>query len=75
MDGERTETGMGTLLALGAAAELAGILPDSLRQAINDGRLAGMKLGRDWFVDRSELERYIRERRGAYRPNLAESPA
>jgi excisionase family DNA binding protein len=66
---------MGVFLTLGEAAALAGVLPDSLRQAIHDGRLAAMKRGGLWFVERSELDRYIHHRRGARRPNLAAAPA
>lgn len=50
-------------MTLREAAAILGITPDTLRQAIAAGRLKATKRGRDWFVDRREVERYGRERR------------
>ena len=47
-----------------AAAEL-GLTPDTLRQQIHAGVLRAQKVGRDWQVTRSEVERYRREHRRA----------
>lgn len=47
-----------TLLTLKQAAKELGITSDTLRAQIRKGRLAGAKLGRDWLVDRLEVDRY-----------------
>lgn len=50
-------------MTLKQAAEVLEVTPDTLRQAIAAGRLKAVKRGRDWWVTRSEVERYGRERR------------
>ena len=45
---------------LEAAAEL-GLTPHTLRQQIHNGVLIGRKIGRDWVVRMSEVERYRAE--------------
>ncbi len=55
-----------TLRTLAEAATMLDTSPDNLRGAIARGSLAAVKLGRDWFVDAGEVERYRTEnRRGA----------
>ena len=53
-------------LTLKQAAERAGIRPDTLRQAIKAKRLTATKLGRDWLIESSEINRYIAHRRPWY---------
>lgn len=53
---------MSDLLTLTEAATCAGVDASTLRHAIRDNRLAAIKRGRDWFVDRAEIERYMDER-------------
>jgi len=36
----------------------------TLRNQIHNGRLLAVKLGRDWFVTETELDRYARESAG-----------
>ena len=48
-------------LTLPEAAKLLGLKPDSLRRQAGRGALRAYKIGRDWVVDRSEVERYARE--------------
>lgn len=55
-------------MPLAVAAQIAGVLPDSLRMQIKKGRLKGEKLGRDWFVTRQELDRYLADRAPQGRP-------
>lgn len=57
-------------LSLADAATLAGVDASTLRHAIRDERLTAEKVGRDWLIDRSEIERYMRERKP--RPRRAE---
>lgn len=45
-----------------AAAQL-GVTPANLRGAIKRGALRADKMGRDWFVASSEVDRYRRENR------------
>ncbi len=49
------------LLTLAEAAELAGLSPDTLRVQANRGRLKAVKRGRDWWVARKELARYMND--------------
>lgn len=43
-----------------AAAEL-GLASSTLRHQVRLGRLHGLKLGRDWYFTRGEIDRYRRE--------------
>lgn len=45
------------------AAAMLGVTPANLRGAIHRGSLKAKKVGRDWFVERKEVERYGRENR------------
>lgn len=46
-------------LTLPEAARIAGLSPVTLRVQIFKGRLQAVKRGRDWYVTRKELERYM----------------
>jgi excisionase family DNA binding protein len=50
-------------MTLKEAADKLGTSPDNLRQASARGSLKARKLGRDWIVERKEVERYGRENR------------
>lgn len=50
-------------MTLKEAAASLGTTPDNLRGAIARGSLKAKKLGRDWHVSESDLERYRREHR------------
>lgn len=50
-------------MTLKEAAAALGVTPDNLRGAIHRGALKATKMGRDWFVKPSEVERYRREHR------------
>src|SRR5262245_21065267 len=45
-------------VSLADAATMLGLKPSTLRHQIKNGRLAARKVGRDWLVDRAEVERY-----------------
>lgn len=45
-------------MTLREAAELLGVRPDTLRQAVHRGTLRATKRGRDWTVSSRELARY-----------------
>lgn len=45
-------------MTLPEAADILGITPDTLRQAIHRGSLKARKVGRDWTVTPAEVERY-----------------
>lgn len=51
------------LLGLRAAAEKLGLSPTTLRIQAAKGVLQAYKIGRDWVVYPSELERYAAEHR------------
>jgi len=50
-------------MTLREAGAILGVTPDNLRGAIARGTLRARKVGRDWSVSRSEVERYARENR------------
>ena len=45
------------------AAELTGYGPVTFRWLVREGRIAGRKRGRDWFLDRSSVLEYVEEMR------------
>jgi excisionase family DNA binding protein len=51
------------VLTLIQAAERLGVAPATLRAQIHRARLTAVKLGRDWFVEEGEVERYRKESR------------
>ena len=55
---------MPKLLTLTDAAQRLSLTPDTLRQQIRNGSLKASKLGRDWFVSPSEIERYRQDTLG-----------
>ena len=56
---EQREESLGESLRTFALA--LGLAPSTLRVQIMRGRLKATKLGRDWFVDEAEVERYRKE--------------
>lgn len=54
-----------TILTLPEASTIAGVTPDTLRQAILAGRLGAEKRGRDWFVTPGDLASYMAKRKPA----------
>ncbi len=50
-------------MTLTEAATILGIQADTLRRQIRLGKLRATKRGRDWWVTKSEVERYQRENR------------
>jgi excisionase family DNA binding protein len=50
------------------AAAILEIRPVSVRALLQRGVLPGQKVGRDWFINRSDLEQYQENRRSPGRP-------
>ena len=50
-------------MTLKEAAAILNTSPDNLRGAIARGSLKARKMGRDWFVDAVEVQRYRVENR------------
>jgi excisionase family DNA binding protein len=48
-------------ITTGEAAELTGYTQAYVRQLILKGRLKAHKLGRDWFLKRSDVEEYAEQ--------------
>ena len=46
------------LLTLREASQELGVAHATLRAQVHRGKLAALKVGRDWLVTRDELERY-----------------
>jgi excisionase family DNA binding protein len=53
------------LLSPAQAADIAACHNDTIRRAIEKGFLAGQRVGRNWVIKRSDLEKWIE----AGRPN------
>lgn len=50
-------------------ADRLGIKARSVVQLIKRGLLSATKKGRDYLIEASEVERYLKERRPAHRPS------
>ena len=50
------------------AAALAGVDRKGILKAIERGQLDATKFGRDWQIDRTELQRWMDEKRPVGRP-------
>jgi excisionase family DNA binding protein len=48
-------------LTTAEAAELAGYHVKYVRRLVKDGKIAGRKRGRDWWVDKQSVLAYVRE--------------
>lgn len=55
------------------AAAYLGLTRAWLWRLIKEGKIAGEKRGRDWWIDDAEVERYKRERKPAHRPKMVSS--
>lgn len=56
------------LLTVTAAAERAGVGRNTMLLAAKNGKIKAQRIGRNWFVYASDLDRWKRE---AYRPDMA----
>ncbi|MEO8609109.1 MAG: helix-turn-helix domain-containing protein [Chloroflexota bacterium] len=56
------------LVSVPEAAQRAGVARNTMRLAAKYGAIKAKKLGRNWLVDASDIERWKRE---AYNPNMA----
>ena len=56
------------LVSVPEAARRAEVARNTMRLAAKKGAIRSVKLGRDWFVDASDIERWKRE---VYRPHMA----
>lgn len=56
------------LIPVPEAARRAGVARNTMRLAAKSGAIKAVKLGRDWFVQASDIERWKREN---YRPDKA----
>lgn len=52
---------MAAMLTTNQAAAALDIRPATLRKQIRAGRIKAVKMGRDWFIEPEELDRYHRE--------------
>ena len=58
------------LIPLPEAAELAGVREQWLRLLVKDGRVKGIRIGKNWLVDRESAAAYER-RPGMGRPRIS----
>ncbi len=52
------------LLTVKQAAAILRVTPGRVRQLLLGGKLRGVKFGRDWQIDKADVERYQRVERG-----------
>jgi len=57
MGTKKTNTSVGDLLLTAEVAEILRCHSETIRRALRDGRLHGIKVGRGWRIERSELTR------------------
>jgi excisionase family DNA binding protein len=58
------------LIPVPEAARRAGVARNTMRLAAKNGTIKAVRLGRDWYVHASDIERWKRDN---YRPNMAHS--
>ncbi len=51
------------------AADLLGLIVTSVNHLLYDGRLQGIKIGRDWFIYRPSIGNYLKTRSPKGRPS------
>jgi excisionase family DNA binding protein len=51
------------------AADLLGLVVTSVNHLLYDGKLQGIKIGRDWFIYRPSIENYLKIRSPKGRPS------
>lgn len=56
------------LISLTEAANRAGVARNTMHRAAKSGAIKSVKLGRDWFIYASDIERWKQE---SYRPDKA----
>jgi excisionase family DNA binding protein len=52
---------MRVMYTIPQASEMLGVSPQTLRLQARLGKLRAVKVGREWLVNSSEIERYRRE--------------
>jgi len=52
------------LLTSTEVAEMLGISKDSVKKYCQNGAIEALKLGRSWFIEKSEAKRYQKENLG-----------
>ena len=49
------------IMRVDEAADLLGKHPDTVRSLLRKGELPGRKIGREWIMLKSELEKFLKE--------------
>lgn len=62
------EDEMQDLIPVPEAAKRAGVARNTMRLAAKRGAIKAVRLGRDWYIHASDIERWKTE---AYRPDMA----
>jgi excisionase family DNA binding protein len=61
MTGQQTNLDVTEWITTKEAAELTGYHVKYVRRLVKEGKIAGAKRGRDWWVDRASVEAYVDE--------------
>jgi len=59
---------LSNLMSITEAAEQAEVARNTMLLAAKSGKIKAVRLGRDWFVDATDIERWKQD---DYRPNMA----
>jgi excisionase family DNA binding protein len=46
-------------MSVAAASQLSGFTPSFLRRLLRQGKLPGVKIGRDWFTSEEAVREYL----------------
>jgi excisionase family DNA binding protein len=66
--GNTVDSQLSNLISLTDAAKRAGVARNTIHRAVRLGKLKAIKLGRDWFIDVTDIDRWKAEH---YRPDMA----
>ena len=57
----RKRTGIPSLLSVEELAEYLGLKKQTIYNWLNQGKISGIKIGKVWRFDKSDIERWLRE--------------
>ena len=57
----RKKAGIPSLLSVEELAEYLGLKKQTIYNWLNQGKISGIKIGKVWRFDKSDIERWLRE--------------
>ena len=68
-----TSADIGTFYTISDVADALGVCTKTVDRWVKSGELVGHKVGRQWRISRTDLETFLKLRRGGLRPSAAMS--